>query len=449
MSERAPFLNTAYSAYHHRERPAEDEELTRVGPGTPCGEYLRRFWQPVILAERIGRAAAAAAHPRRGSGRVPRQERRHRPPGTALPASRHLARIRPGRRQGHPLLLSRLAVRLRRHDPRDPGRAGRQHAEGPAVSRRLSGARTCGAGLRLYGAAGQAAAISRSSIPTTCRATGRSPARRRCGSATGCRSRKTAWTRRIWRSCTRCRAARASPTISRNWPSGTGWRRRSAWSTSTPAGRTTGCGCGSPISSCPTSTSSRPMPTRWRCATRSTGRRRRPGRCRSTTPTRCRSAITARPRARSRGAAPVSARTASGSYEERQRVPGDYDAQVSIHGGMARHGLEHLASTDRGIIMMRNMIRRGIRAVAQRRGSRTIRSCTNGAAVPTYSHDRVVPGIAPARDAGGGPAAAARGRAQRGGANGGGRLRRSINRLAPGRRLFEPETARRMHLRPP
>src|SRR6202035_5708105 len=53
----------------------------------------------------------------------------------------------------------------------------------------------------------------------------------------------------------------------------------------------------------------------------------------------------------------------SRSYEERQRVPGDYDAQISIHGGMARHGLEHLASTDRGIIMMRNMIRAGIRAV--------------------------------------------------------------------------------------
>ena len=54
MSERAPFLNTAYSAYHHRERPAEDEELSRVGPGTPCGEYLRRFWQPVVLSEHLG-----------------------------------------------------------------------------------------------------------------------------------------------------------------------------------------------------------------------------------------------------------------------------------------------------------------------------------------------------------------------------------------------------------
>src|SRR6202140_2516914 len=54
MAERAAFLNTPYSAYHHRERPAQDEELTRVGPGSPCGEYLRRFWQPVILASELG-----------------------------------------------------------------------------------------------------------------------------------------------------------------------------------------------------------------------------------------------------------------------------------------------------------------------------------------------------------------------------------------------------------
>jgi phenylpropionate dioxygenase-like ring-hydroxylating dioxygenase large terminal subunit len=31
----------------------ENELLTRVGPGTPCGEYLRRYWQPVALAEEL------------------------------------------------------------------------------------------------------------------------------------------------------------------------------------------------------------------------------------------------------------------------------------------------------------------------------------------------------------------------------------------------------------
>jgi hypothetical protein len=80
------------------------------------------------------------------------------------------------------------------------------------------------------------------------------------------------------------------------------------------------------------------------------------------------------------------------SYEERQRVPGDYDAQMSIHGGTARHGLEHLASTDRGVIMMRNLIRQGIRAV-QDGGGRGRNSPPNGKTIPTFSHDRVVPGI--------------------------------------------------------
>jgi phenylpropionate dioxygenase-like ring-hydroxylating dioxygenase large terminal subunit len=82
---------------------------------------------------------------------------------------------------------------------------------------------------------------------------------------------------------------------------------------------------------------------------------------------------------------------ASRSYEERQRVPGDYDAQVSIHSGTSRHGLEHLASTDRGIIMMRNMIRRGIRAVAQG-AAFDHPALHNGAAIPTYGHDQMVSG---------------------------------------------------------
>ena len=29
--------------------PEIDPELTRVGPGTPCGEMMRRYWQPVCL----------------------------------------------------------------------------------------------------------------------------------------------------------------------------------------------------------------------------------------------------------------------------------------------------------------------------------------------------------------------------------------------------------------
>jgi nitrite reductase/ring-hydroxylating ferredoxin subunit len=44
-----PYLSAPYSRYYRREVPRDDEELTRVGPGTPCGEYLRRFWQPIAF----------------------------------------------------------------------------------------------------------------------------------------------------------------------------------------------------------------------------------------------------------------------------------------------------------------------------------------------------------------------------------------------------------------
>ena len=48
-----PRAMAAYSAYYHREVPEEDPELTHVGPGTPCGEYLRRFWHPVGLSSEL------------------------------------------------------------------------------------------------------------------------------------------------------------------------------------------------------------------------------------------------------------------------------------------------------------------------------------------------------------------------------------------------------------
>src|SRR5215468_11303850 len=46
-----PFLTSRYGAYYHRDVPKEDTELTHVGPGTPCGEYLRRFWQPICFSD--------------------------------------------------------------------------------------------------------------------------------------------------------------------------------------------------------------------------------------------------------------------------------------------------------------------------------------------------------------------------------------------------------------
>jgi nitrite reductase/ring-hydroxylating ferredoxin subunit len=51
MVTRAPFLRTRFGGYHHRTVPSEDVELTHVGPDTPGGEYLRRFWQPVCFSD--------------------------------------------------------------------------------------------------------------------------------------------------------------------------------------------------------------------------------------------------------------------------------------------------------------------------------------------------------------------------------------------------------------
>jgi phenylpropionate dioxygenase-like ring-hydroxylating dioxygenase large terminal subunit len=53
MPERPPYLEKPYSAYYYRDVPQEDTELTHVGPGTPCGEYFRRFWHPVGFSSEL------------------------------------------------------------------------------------------------------------------------------------------------------------------------------------------------------------------------------------------------------------------------------------------------------------------------------------------------------------------------------------------------------------
>jgi nitrite reductase/ring-hydroxylating ferredoxin subunit len=40
---------TAYG----RERPHSNKLLTEIGPGTPCGELMRRYWHPVAIAEEV------------------------------------------------------------------------------------------------------------------------------------------------------------------------------------------------------------------------------------------------------------------------------------------------------------------------------------------------------------------------------------------------------------
>jgi hypothetical protein len=61
-------------------------------------------------------------------------------------------------------------------------------------------------------------------------------------------------------------------------------------------------------------------------------------------------------------AQPGFGQSADRPYEARQRFPADYDAQASQRP-IAVHALEHLASTDRGVVMLRRIVRDGIRAV--------------------------------------------------------------------------------------
>jgi len=53
MTTMTTFLSTPYSAYYRSDVPKEDEFLTHSGPGTPLGEYLRRFWQPVAVSREL------------------------------------------------------------------------------------------------------------------------------------------------------------------------------------------------------------------------------------------------------------------------------------------------------------------------------------------------------------------------------------------------------------
>ena len=49
--------------------------------------------------------------------------------------------------------------------------------------------------------------------------------------------------------------------------------------------------------------------------------------------------------------------------EERQRAPGDWEAQVG-QGPITFHSEEHLASSDRGVTMLRRFFRKQIEVVA-------------------------------------------------------------------------------------
>jgi nitrite reductase/ring-hydroxylating ferredoxin subunit len=391
MATRVPFVNTAYSAYEHRERPQEDAELTHVGPGTPCGEYLRRFWQPIITSEelrdlprrlRILGEDLVVFRDRSGAVGLLELYCAHR--GTSLEfglvCDKGLRCCYHGWRfdvdgkiletPGEPLdstLKDRLyhgAYPVQEYNglvfaymgPPDkqphfplldtfnlpgyqliacPGYTWpcnwlqvKENSMDPA---HLAFLHTLPGS---EGFTGDLGALGEWDYLETPAGMVYIDTRRQED--------------RVW-----VRVADFIPPNIHQFPPN-----------ADPMAQRTGV--------------NRPTATRWAVPiddthTMQIGFNRAP---------------VGRDVRRGAGFGQDGNRP----YEERQRIPGDYDAQVSIHGSMARHSLEHLASTDRGVTMLRNMIRRGIRAV-QAGADPKHGILHDGQVIPTYSQDRVVSGI--------------------------------------------------------
>ena len=397
MAKRAPFLRSGFNAYHHRGLPPEDEELTRVGPGTPCGEYLRRFWQPVVLASELTD--------------VPR---RLRILGEDLVAYRD--------KSGAIGLLELYC----------PHRG--TSLEFALIEQ--SGIRCCYHGW-LFGCNGAILETPGEPADSTLKDRlfhGAYPVHEHNGlvfAYMGPPEKRPAFPIFDTYDLPGYRMAARAPTLWEcNWlqvkensmdpahlqflhtlPGSEGFtddfKEHPEWDwLETPVGmvyidtRRNGDKVWVrvadfilpnihqfPPNADPMAlrnSINRPQATTWAVPlddahTMQIGYYRAPE---------------GKDMRRGTGFGQDGNR----SYGERQRIPGDHDAQVSIHGGMARHGLEHLTTTDRGIIMMRNMIRAGIRAAKKGDGF-DHPTLHNGAAIATYSHDQMVAGFPPAASA--------------------------------------------------
>ena len=53
---------TPFSGYYHRNAPVTDTRLTSVSPATPCGEYMRRFWHPLMKTGDLGDLPKVVRH---------------------------------------------------------------------------------------------------------------------------------------------------------------------------------------------------------------------------------------------------------------------------------------------------------------------------------------------------------------------------------------------------
>ena len=89
-----------------------------------------------------------------------------------------------------------------------------------------------------------------------------------------------------------------------------------------------------------------------------------------------------------RGSVDFPGQTGERAYAERQRDPGDWDAQCSQRP-IAVHALEHLGATDRGVALHRRLVRKAIAGGVHPEGAAERAGNGNGV-VPTHAHDTIL-----------------------------------------------------------
>lgn len=82
-------------------------------------------------------------------------------------------------------------------------------------------------------------------------------------------------------------------------------------------------------------------------------------------------------------------------YEERQRIPGDFDAQVSQRP-IALHAMEHLTYCDKGVTLLRRLLRHELKKLEAGEQPNLSPIRNSQGLIPTYCHDTVL--SVPARD---------------------------------------------------
>ena len=123
----------------------ENEMMCRVGPGTPMGTAMRRFWLPAVQSSDLpdrdfGSPACRAAW--RAFRCVPRYQWPRGNAGRSLLSSRRLVAARAGGGLRNSLPLPRLEVRGGRHrhgNAQCPGRALQGALQGECLSRTRGG----------------------------------------------------------------------------------------------------------------------------------------------------------------------------------------------------------------------------------------------------------------------------------------------------------------------